>query len=94
VQEVPQDRSSKTKTRKPKINHSVVISSIPMGATVWVDGVELGRTLLNGVSLTEGQHQIRLRFGEREIQKQVDVRSAQRFVWQVDAEGVAQWSTF
>ena len=94
VQEVSQDRSSKKETRKPEISHSVVISSIPMGATVWVDGVELGRTLLNGVSLTEGQHQIRLQFGEREIRKQIDVRSAQRFVWQMDAEGVDQWSTF
>ena len=52
----------------------VSISSIPLGADVWIDGKSVGKTLLPAVSLLEGQRQITLTWGEKTIRKKLMIR--------------------
>ena len=78
----------------PLAVHDVTISSIPMGATVWIDDVEVGKTLLHALTIPEGYHSIRLELGGKMIEQDVQIKSSHRFVWQVNAESEQQWSTF
>ncbi len=60
----------------------VDLSSEPSGATVWVDGQELGRTPLTGVKLRRGEHHLRFVLPEYdEIEWPLRVqRSGQQFL--------------
>ena len=82
-------------SRKSTAIHSVVISSLPLGALVFIDGKAVGRTLIHNLSLKEGKHHIELHFGDRQIERTVFVNRDVRFVWRPDAKnGVEEWSSF
>ena len=75
--------------------HTVVISSLPLGAMVFIDGKAVGRTLLHNVALKEGSHRIELQLGEVRIERTVDVTEDIRFVWRANAaNGTEEWSSF
>ena len=81
--------------RSATSKHSVVISSLPLGAMVFIDGKAAGRTLLHNVSLKEGSHLIELQLGEVRIERTVDVTENIRFVWRPNAaNGTEEWSSF
>ena len=82
-------------SRKSTAIHSVVISSLPLGALVFIDGKAVGRTLIHNLSLKEGKHHIELQFGDRQIERTVFVNSNARFVWKPNAKnGAEEWSSF
>ena len=79
----------------PKPTHTVVISSLPLGAMVFIDGKAAGRTLLHNIALKEGRHHLELHFGEAHIERTVDVTGDTRFVWRPNvANGTEEWSSF
>ena len=80
---------------KPTPVHQVVISSLPLGALVFVDGKPIGRTLLHNVELTHGRHRLEMVFGDNRIEHTVEVTEDVRFVWRPNAQdGVEEWSSF
>ena len=92
-------QSSKSKptviNEQPKPVYSVVISSLPLGAMVFIDGKASGRTLLHNVPLKEGTHHLELHFGEVHIERTVDITGDTRFVWRPNASsGTEEWSSF
>ena len=74
--------------------YEVVISSVPLGAEVFVDNVSVGRTLVTIQQLTEGEHQIRMRLGDSEIERMIVVDSSGRFVWRTHEEGESEWLSY
>lgn len=75
--------------------HQVVISSLPLGALVFIDGKPAGRTLLHNVELKEGSHHIELVFGDNRLERTVDIASDVRFVWRPGVQdGVDEWASF
>ena len=87
--------SSVRQNRVPIPVHSVVISSLPLGALVFIDGKAIGRTLLHNLSLKQGEHRIELHFGDVQIERTVYVNADTRFVWRPNAtNGVEEWSSF
>ncbi|MBT3222393.1 MAG: serine/threonine protein kinase, partial [Proteobacteria bacterium] len=67
----------------PAITHEVVISSIPMGALVFVDGEPAGKTPIFNHRLVAGGHEVRLELGDLSIEREIKVgsRYPDRFVW-------------
>jgi serine/threonine-protein kinase len=59
---------------------TVRITSLPMTATVWIDGAEVGRTPFKG-ALPPGKHQVRIRSGETDG----------AFSIEVDADAENRW---
>ena len=87
--------SSVQSPQQPKPVHTVVISSLPLGAMVFINGKAAGRTLLHNIALKEGRHHLELHFGELHIARTVEVTEDIRFVWRPNAvEGTEEWSSF
>ncbi len=98
VKRVPSPSESKSSVQnpqQPKPVHTVVISSLPLGAMVFINGKAAGRTLLHNIALKEGKHHLELHFGEQHIAQTVEVTEDIRFVWRPNAaEGTEEWSSF
>ena len=86
-------RNGKNKTPMTP-RYEVVISSVPLGAEVFVDNTNVGRTLVTIQQLTEGEHQIRMRLGDSEIERMIVVDSSGRFVWRTHEEGESEWLSY
>ena len=90
-----QTESTVKRVPVPAVSHRIVISSLPLGALVFIDGKAVGRTLIHNLSLKEGRHHIELHFGNLQIERTVDVNEDIRFVWRPNAaEGMEEWSSF
>jgi len=70
----------------------VALTSIPMGAAVWVDDVRAGTTPLLGHPLREGAHDVRMTQGPHTITRRVHAgrRSPTRHVWRIEED---QWES-
>lgn len=63
--------------------YAITLSSVPLGADVYVDGTKVGVTPLAGFELTAGSHEIRMMGDSETATKTVDIgrRSPNRWVW-------------
>ena len=93
---------SKTETRTPreasapstpapveKATFPVTLTSDPLGATVWVDGTELGMTPILDSPLPEGDHTVRMVFGDARIEGRLRIRRMRAptmVKWDVDSD--------
>jgi eukaryotic-like serine/threonine-protein kinase len=70
----------------------VTFTSVPLGAAVTIDGVEVGKTPLFGYELTSGEHKVVMRSASGTIEKSIRAgnRAPARYVW----EGGDQWNSF
>ena len=80
----PTPRPSPT-PEPPARTHTVTLSSVPMGAEVFLDGRLLGRTPLVDVDVEEGEHTLRMVLEGDEGERQITInrRGATRFIWTV-----------
>jgi serine/threonine protein kinase len=65
----------------------VMISSVPLGADVTVDGTDAGVTPLVDFTLTKGQHEVAMTFADGRTSShviQVGPRLPDRFIWRID----------
>ena len=74
--------------------YNVTISSIPLGAKVFVDGNYIGTTLLHQTSIAQGEHTIRMIWKEHSIENVVNVQDKARYVWSVNKIGEESWSSY
>ena len=87
--------SHKSSTKRPVLpSYEVVMSSVPLGAEVFVDNISVGRTLVTIQRLTKGEHQIRMSLGGLEIERTIEVDSSGRFVWKVHEMGASEWLSY
>ena len=87
--------SHKSSTKRPVLpSYEVVMSSVPLGAEVFVDNISVGRTLVTIQRLTKGEHQIRMSLGGLEIERTIEVDSSGRFVWKVHEKGASEWLSY
>ena len=93
----PQIRSpSPPKNHKPPIKMVYVetsFSSIPLGADIFLDGKNIGKTMLLKTEIPSGKHQVRMVFGNQIIEKEITIRQPTRFVWKMNALE-EQWFSF
>lgn len=94
VLEIENPSHSPSKKRPVLPNYEVVMSSVPLGAEVFVDNTRVGRTLVTIQQLTEGEHQIRMTLGDFDIERTIDVDSSGRFVWRVQENGESEWLSY
>ena len=66
--------------------------SVPSGARVFVDGMEVGRTPLRRFAVPRGRHRLRMVRGKAELKKRIGVskRSARRYTWRVESGDLDQ----
>ena len=87
--------SHKSSTKRPVLpSYEVVMSSVPLGAEVFVDNISVGRTLVTIQRLTKGEHQIRMSLGGLDIERTIEVDSSGRFVWKVHEKGASEWLSY
>lgn len=80
--------------RKPMedvVLYFLTISSVPLGADVFVDGKNVGKTLLPKQPVPQGTHHIRLEWQDNFIEQDVVVDGDKRVVWKVQE---AKWLSF
>ena len=80
--------------RKPiedVVLYFLTISSVPLGADVFVDGKHVGKTLLPKQPLPQGTHHIRLEWQDSYMERDVVVDADKRVVWKVQE---AKWLSF
>jgi hypothetical protein len=94
VLEIENPSHSPSKKRPVLPNYEVVMSSVPLGAEVFVDNTRVGRTLVTIQQLTEGEHQIRMTLGDFDIERTIEVDSSGRFVWRVQENGESEWLSY
>ncbi len=86
--QVTKKSTKSTKKSKTVVQQStVILSSVPLGAEVYIDGKHVGRTLLTGQKLNHGTHRIEMHFADQIIQKRIDVEGEGRYVWRIDTSG-------
>ncbi len=61
----------------------VTFASVPLGATVWIDGAKVGQTPLSGHPVPSGRHTVRMQLGDASSEMSFDAgrRSATRHIW-------------
>jgi cell division septation protein DedD len=82
----PKPRPAPTAAPAPDPNaatYTVTLSSVPLGADVFVDGAKVGTTPVAGLSLTEGSHEIKMVGDAETTIKSITLgrRSPNRWVW-------------
>jgi len=94
----PRASAEKTTTEKattsaepaaPLASFPITLSSVPLGAEVWVDGKKVGTTPMRGLPLTEGAHTVRLIASDgRSADKTINVseRAPGRYIWRADGD--------
>jgi serine/threonine protein kinase len=67
----------------PKL--SINFGSVPLGAHVFIDGVDIGTTPMSGLELTHGTHKVRMETGGGSIDRDITVgrRKPTGYVWRV-----------
>jgi serine/threonine protein kinase len=65
------------------VTHPITISSVPLGATVTLDGREIGTTPIVGRPIPTGAHTLILQSGSERIERRITVgkRAPIRYVW-------------
>ena len=64
----------------------IQVSSVPLGAQIFVDGVLQGNAPMLALPVTPGEHELRMVLGEAERSRTLSVREdgPRRFIWKVD----------
>lgn len=70
-------------------NWPLTVSSVPLGADVYIDGKKVGATPLRGVMLPEGEHELKVltadgRAASRSVR--VSERSPRQYIWRADSD--------
>ncbi len=80
--------------RQPVSKYEIVISSVPLGADVYLDGQYMGKSLLTLPAVSKGTHRIRLELGEKSIHKKLSIRDNGRFVWRMNNPEGETWFSY
>lgn len=80
--------------KQPVSKYEVVISSVPLGADVYLDGQYMGKSLLTLPAVSKGTHRIRLELGENSIHKKLSIRDNGRFVWRMNNPEGETWFSY
>ncbi len=83
-----------TVKKQPLPTFEVVISSVPLGADVYLDGKYMGKSLLTLPAVSKGTHRIRLELGQKSIHKKLSIRDNGRFVWRANNPEGDTWFSY